>query len=271
MATLKEEKAEARLARLTREMLQVPAFGILEQARRSQYDWHQHPYHQLLYAIHGSVHVEVGKARYFLPPSCAAWIAAGTVHRTTLVNTELATVWFRPTLVRWPTAARQMPTVRIIAAPPLLREMVKHAAEYPSKIRGKDLLRKSYFRTLALLCESWITAEMPFRLPSSSDPQLARGIEYTLMHLQSARLSGASRAAAMSERTFRRSFSEHLAMTWREYLLRARLLSAMDLLIRPSSRIADAADQVGFNSPSAFTKAFVRFAGMTPSEYQLLR
>ncbi len=56
-------------------------------------------------------------------------------------------------------------------------------------------------------------------------------------------------------------------MSWQTYVLKARLLRAMDLLARPGGRITDVPRQVGFQSPSAFAKAFSQFAAETPCQF----
>src|SRR5436309_3640724 len=45
--------------------------------------WVQFPGHYLLYASTGAFHLEVGHARWLLPPQRAAWVAAGTPLRLT--------------------------------------------------------------------------------------------------------------------------------------------------------------------------------------------
>ena len=54
-------------------------------------------------------------------------------------------------------------------------------------------------------------------------------------------------------------------MTWRRYLLESRLLQAMAMLTEPGRSVAEVAVDVGFDSVSAFTRAFTRFAGETPT------
>lgn len=241
----------------------TPGFAHYEELRNVRYDWHKHPYHQLLYAIQGTACVEVGRARYFLPPQRAAWISAGTVHRTTIPNVISGSVFFSPKWITW-----HVEPIRIIAAPPLLREMVKYAVRWPAKSRKKDPARNPYFRTFALLCKDWLQDEMPFWLPHSDHPQIARALEYTLQHLQCVTVTEISKSAAMSVRSFRRHFMEEMGMTWRDYLVKVRLLRAMELLANPGVRIIDVAAQVGFDSSSAFSKAFTEFALEAPSQYQ---
>lgn len=239
------------------------AFGYRDELRSVQYNWHSHSYHQLLYAFRGTAYVEVGQARYVLPPQRAAWISARTPHRTTLHQVEGGSVFLHPKLVNWP-----VEPVRIIAAQPLLREMVKEAARWHAKDGSKNEFRTSYFRALVHLCREWLRDDMPFWLPSSADPQLARAIDYTLSDLANATAVEAARQAAMSTRSFRRRFTADLGLTWRDYLVKARLLRSLELLGRPTASVADVALQIGFESPSAFSKAFHRFTAERPTDYR---
>ncbi len=77
-----------------------------------------------------------------------------------------------------------------------------------------------------------------------------------------------SRAVAVSERTLRRLFHDELALSWRTYLLHARMLRAMALLASPGQTVQDTSTAVGFDSLSSFTRAFAQFSGETPSTYR---
>jgi AraC-like DNA-binding protein len=60
----------------------------------------------------------------------------------------------------------------------------------------------------------------------------------------------------------------NLGMGWRQYLLEGRLLKAMSLIAQDSDTMINIALAVGFESTSAFTRAFRRYAGETPTEYR---
>lgn len=263
MNNLNQQQTLARIDRIGLESASQPAFGYLDNAAHTRYDWHQHSYHQLLYSLHGSAQVEVGTRRYLLPPQRAAWIAAGTLHRTTIGDLAGASIFFQPELISW-----TVEPICVFAAQPLLRAMIHEAMRWAPTPDPSDELPGPYFHTLALLCRKWMRQGDPFWLPSTDDPQLALSIDYTIQNLQNATLQRASGAAAMSERSFRRHFVAALGLTWRDFLLKARLLKSLELLSNPSARITDVALQIGFDSPSSFTKAFVSFAGETPRSYQ---
>jgi len=91
---------------------------------------------------------------------------------------------------------------------------------------------------------------------------------YTNDHLGSVSAASVSRAVGVSERTLRRLFRAELDMSWRTYVLQARLLRSMALLAEPGPSVLRVATDVGFDSASAFSRAFLRYAGETPSAYR---
>jgi AraC-like DNA-binding protein len=57
-------------------------------------------------------------------------------------------------------------------------------------------------------------------------------------------------------------------MSWRQYLQESRLLKSMALLAEGDQSTLTIAMSVGFDSASAFTRAFHRYAGETPKSYR---
>lgn len=57
-------------------------------------------------------------------------------------------------------------------------------------------------------------------------------------------------------------------MSWREFLARARMIRAMELLEEQEPQVTEVAYATGFESVSAFSTAFRRFTGETPSQYR---
>ncbi len=91
---------------------------------------------------------------------------------------------------------------------------------------------------------------------------------FTKEHLQSVTSEQVSRAVAVSERTLRRLFHDELGLSWRTYVLHARMLRAMALLASPGRTVQETSTAVGFDSMSSFTRAFTQFSGETPSTYR---
>jgi len=65
-----------------------------------------------------------------------------------------------------------------------------------------------------------------------------------------------------------RRFDEETQMTWQQYLRRARMIRAMELLTAGNAKVIEIAHQTGFKSQSAFIAAFREFSGESPSDYR---
>ncbi len=230
--------------------------------------WHFHDVHQIEYALHGVVEVETEAAHYLLPPQQAAWIPAGLRHQA-VMNPDVKTVavMFDRDLI--PDGGDR---ARIIAVSPLIREMMIYALRWSIERRPADAaddgLSDSFFRTLAALVVEALDHEAPLNLPTSEDPIVAAALAYTKENLASVTAEDVSRAVAVSERTLRRLFADTLGLSWRTYLLHARMLRAMALLAAPGQSVQATCSAVGFDSLSSFTRSFSQFCGETPSAYR---
>lgn len=230
--------------------------------------WHSHEVHQIEYALHGLVEVETDAAHYLLPPQQAAWIPAGLQHQA-VMNPDVKTVavMFDPEMIQ-----DRADRARIIAVSPLIREMMIYALRWPID-RGQgsaedDKVSDGFFRTLAHLVTEALDHEAPLSLPTCEHPIVAAAMAYTKEHLDSVTAEDVSRAVSVSERTLRRMFQDNIGLSWRTYLLNARMMRAMALLTSPEQSVQATATAVGFDSLSAFTRCFTQFSGETPSAYR---
>lgn len=225
--------------------------------------WHHHDMHQVEYALQGTVEVETRDAHYLLPPQQAVWIPAGVEHCTTIRRVRTVSVFFAPELVPEPGDR-----ARVLAAAPVVREMIIYAARWPVGRPASDPAADVFFAALAALVSEWLEHETPLCLPTSTDPIVAAAMTYTREHLAGVSITDVARAVGASDRTLRRAFAGHAGMPWRRYLLHSRLLRAMALLSEPGPTVLDVATEVGFDSVSAFTRAFRAYTGETPTGYR---
>lgn len=226
--------------------------------------WHVHDLHQVEYALTGVAEVETAGARYLLPPQQAVWIPARVPHNTSLRNVCSVSVYFHPEMVGTADAR-----ARVLPAAPVIREMMTYALRWPIGREGSDRVADAFFEALALLTVDWIEHETPLCLPTTTDPLVAEVMEHTQAHLAEVTAREVCRSVGLSERTLRRRFAAVTGMTWRRYLLESRLLRAMALLAEPADRtVLHVATVVGFDSVSAFTRAFRAYVGETPSAYR---
>jgi transcriptional regulator GlxA family with amidase domain len=150
----------------------------------------------------------------------------------------------------------------------LIRQMMIYALRWPIGRPDSDPVSDGFFQTLGHLVFEALDHEAPLSLPTADNAVVAAAMDYTKAHLTSVTAAEVSRAVAVSERTLRRQFDTAIGMSWRTYLLHARMLRAMALLVAPGASVQKTASAVGFESLSAFTGAFTRFCGETPSSYR---
>jgi AraC-like DNA-binding protein len=227
--------------------------------------WHYHDMHQLLYAFEDSVDVEGEAARYKVPHQFAAWIPAGTVHRTSHNRVRSGSIFFRTDMVAWP-----VDSLRVVPVSSLMREMIIYAMRWP--LNGKDdPTSLAYFECFARLCCEWISHEVTLVLPSCDDPRVNAIASFTRANLATVTLHDACRQASMSERSLRRHFHKAMGISWEDYRLRARIYKAIEMLDSSSRPIGEIAAEVGYTSQTAFTKAFKTIMGMGPTAYRRVR
>jgi AraC-like DNA-binding protein len=126
----------------------------------------------------------------------------------------------------------------------------------------------AFFSALAYLVSEWLDHETPLCLPIASDPLVEAAMDYTSRHLAHLTMTDLCRSVGASERTMRRAFLNDTGMSWRQYLQESRLMKAMAFIAESDRSFLEISLAVGFDSASAFTRAFRRYTGESPSEYR---
>ena len=228
---------------------------------KADYAWHYHDMHKLIYAFEGAIELDVELGRHLVPLQLAAWIPAGVPHRLGKQNVRSSAIFFPAEAVTNPGQR-----VRTVLVSPLMREMMREAVRW--HLPGPETsLRSAYFSVMAGLCGEWIANEADLFLPASNDPRLQKAIDYTASHAD-ARALDICAVAGMSERSLRRHFKQDTGMSWDEYRRRRRLLEAIGLLGSTSEPVIEIAVKCGFESPSAFARAFRAALHESPSDYR---
>lgn len=80
-------------------------------------------------------------------------------------------------------------------------------------------------------------------------------------------VEGLARTAAVSRAVFAQRFTRTMGLTPMQYLLEWRVVVAKDLMRSERLSVAQVAQRVGYHSPTAFTTAFTRVAGVPPTEF----
>ena len=246
---------------------EVLAGTVTSDRHREVTGWHFHAMDQLEYAWKGAVQLQTAEGRYLLPPQQAALIPAGTSHQTTVdPSIQMVSAFFQAGTIN---LDGLVSGVRVLAASALLREMVMYATRWPvDRLDHDDAGAATFFSALANVISEAVDDSTSLRLPTSQNPLVARAMAETEAQLPTATLASVAAAIGVSERTLRRRFAAVTGITWSNYVRQSRLLRAMALLSEPGVSVLEVASKVGFQSLSAFTRAFSLHIGETPTAYR---
>lgn len=219
---------------------------------------HSHERAQLIFAVQGTMTVQACGSLWILPPSHALWVPAGVVHQIRMNGpVEMRTLYIQPEH-----AQRIRHECHVLYVSPLLRELIVRAIALPPlyDVRGME----GRLMTL-ILDEIALLPAQPLGLRMPSDPRLLRLCEKVLGEISKpdsiARL-GAS--VGLSERSVMRLFLRQTGLSFRRWHNQARLLKAFELFDQGQSLTRVALD-LGYSSPSAFSKMFRRTMGKPPT------
>ena len=240
-------------------------YGLYQELAPFDSGWKPFRHHYLLYASSGTFHLDVAHTQWLLPPQRAAWIAVGVpVRITARTPVTCCSVIYAPVVLPQPVA-----TCRVFVVSALAREMIRYAMRWGADRDCADAVAERYFHTLADVCQELAVEPDRFWLPRAQSMELQRALDDTREHLEEHRtFAEVACVVALSERTLTRRFADELHMTWRQYLHRARMIRATELLTESALSVSEIALATGFTSLSAFTTAFRQFAGSAPRVFR---
>lgn len=107
--------------------------------------------------------------------------------------------------------------------------------------------------------------------PAGSLLAVTRAPEFVRAHFhEKFPASAIARFCGLSRFQFSRSFHAAFGITFREYLLRFRILEACRRLVAGGTPVTEIAFAVGFHDGSYFARMFRRYTGLLPSQYARL-
>lgn len=148
-----------------------------------------------------------------------------------------------------------------------LQLMAEEAVD--SKVGRETLLSRLADVVVMHAIRSWIEndpAASTGWLQALRDKQIGRAI--ALIHDDPSRpwtLASLAEEVAMSRSAFATRFAELVGMPVMQYVTQWRMQVAMSLLKSDGARIADLAARLGYQSEAAFSRAFKRYTGFSPS------
>jgi AraC-like DNA-binding protein len=221
---------------------------------------HCHARGTLFLLTEGLVVVETATARQLAPSQTISWMPPGVEHA---VQSFGPTAGFGAFLV--PQLCGGLPSEPAsYAINPLVALILQKALSWPHDER-LDLSRMRLL--LVLLDELRQSPARPLQLPWPSDARLLAIARALMAHIASPRtLEQWARWAGISARTLSRKFLEETGMSFAQWRQWARLTQALEWLATGRA-VKDVALSLGYDSVSAFIKAFRLTLGTTPAAY----
>lgn len=222
---------------------------------------HDHPWHQVIFAVRGVMAVEATAKRWVVPPQRALWVPTGVAHGIEMIGeTWMRTVYIRPGF-----GPAMDERIRVLEVGPLLRELLLEVVRIGMLGEGR-----SDERNLAAVLVAQITAASAFgiELPLPLDSR-ARAVADEVCRRPGASvpLASLASAAGAGPRTIERLFLNETGFSFGRWRQQARLQHALRRLAEGDG-VTQVALQCGYESPSAFVLMFRRALGLTPGAYR---
>jgi AraC-like DNA-binding protein len=137
-------------------------------------------------------------------------------------------------------------------------------SETESQILGPGLVREILYRAL---CSTQAPILYSLAMHSGTFSQVAR-----VLNIMQSEFAGKldveqlATTAHMSVSAFHRAFKEITSDSPMQYLKKIRLTRARDLMVQDKLKAYIAADKVGYESPSQFSREFKRYFGQSPAD-----
>lgn len=220
---------------------------------------HEHQRDQLLYATSGVMRLRTQHDAWIVPPDGAAYIPAGLRHSVSIHgNVDMRTLYIDQLAVR-----KRPQGLNVVAVPGLLKELILALGEEPVAY-GPDS-RGSHIAQL-IEQEIHLTKALSLHVPLPRDTRLQKLCAELLADPSDRRtLDGWSEISGASARTLARLFERDLGMSFIQWRQRVRFQSAIEALSQ-GVPVSVVATRHGYRSPSAFSAAFGKAMGHSPSK-----
>lgn len=151
----------------------------------------------------------------------------------------------------------------------ILKALNTFVFEYSKSVMNSDITLDAQTEIIThWLIRSLFGETLDMRVVSD-DYSLARAQHYIEQHyMENITVEKLANLGYMSKTTFNRRFKSEIGITPIEYLIEVRIKMAKLMLKRKDNKLTDVAMRCGFGSSAYFSSCFLKYAGLTPSEYR---
>ena len=221
---------------------------------------HVHHEDQLVYACRGVMTVRTSAGTWVVPAQRAVWIPARTPHSVVMSGAvSMRTIYLRPGMVK-----RLPRACGVVNVSPLLQHLIVRLCTH-ERLSRRSRVHANLINVLIDQLET--VAAVPLQLPAPSDARAAR-VAATLQRNPGPdhSLAAACKLAGASKRTIERLFQQETNLSLGKWRQQLRLMRSLQLLAA-GEKIASAALEAGYSTPSAFIAMFKKALGTTPRRY----
>jgi AraC-like DNA-binding protein/ligand-binding sensor protein len=174
-------------------------------------------------------------------------------------------------MLRKPTHAQFSKLARVLVKWGIGDELKKAEEAW---LATKVVSRKQYESVLRLLeifalHLSLVANQLVIQSKQAEPPAITRARQFILEHqTEDLSLASVAKAVNMSSYYFCKTFKKVTGLNFTDYLARARIERAKELLLNPNARVSEIVFEVGFQSITHFNRIFKRHVGKSPSEYR---
>lgn len=217
---------------------------------------HAHSYHQLVLPLHGSINIKIGKFSGLVSIGDCVIIMSGEEHafkahenaRFIVVDTD-----------QLPKNITNSSCEKVTINAPLLSFIQFIETQLNHNINQE--IESATFDFLYQLLE-----QQP--LSSNNDKRLDKVLSFINQNLQHNLTNVAlAKLAFLSITQFNKVFKKNIGVTTQQYITRIRMDKAKTLLTHTDTPIAIVAEQVGYQSPSAFSRKFKEYFNNNPKSF----
>jgi AraC-like DNA-binding protein/quercetin dioxygenase-like cupin family protein len=217
---------------------------------------HTHSWAQVAYTSRGVLRVAVADSTWMVPPSRAIWIPPNITHEVVIVeDAYLRTLYVDASVV-----PAGLDACRVVEVSPLLREVIAALDD--------DAISRQRERLLGTLALDEIirSQPLPLSVPMPNEKRLRALCDAVLADPSNSDLERWSSEAGASTRTIARLFRRELGVSFSQWRQQAVLARAIPLLSQ-GRPLAQVAEELGYQSQSAFSAMFRRAFGESPRAF----